>query len=79
MSQGVAAVAPKIADAVGNQLEARGIDLNSIKQEAEQILRQTGKRSFSPTILKLKPSRLRIPPKQEWPMQLAIRPRLRRM
>ncbi|WP_266204331.1 hypothetical protein [Pontibacter kalidii] len=46
--QGVAAVAPRAADAIGTELEQRGIDFQTAKQEARQILQQTGKPELQP-------------------------------
>ncbi len=46
--QGVAAVAPQAADAVKSKLNEQGIDLTSIRQEAETLLRQTGKPQLQP-------------------------------
>ncbi|ARS34040.1 hypothetical protein CA264_00505 [Pontibacter actiniarum] len=46
--QGVAAVAPQAADAIQSRVEGSGINLQSIKQEARQILQQTGKPELQP-------------------------------
>lgn len=43
-----AAVAPKIADAAGDQLNQAGISFDSIKSEAMKILSQTGKPELQP-------------------------------
>lgn len=47
-TQGIAAVAPQAADAVKQQLNEQGIDLSGIRQEAETLLRQTGKPALQP-------------------------------
>ncbi|MDQ3623622.1 MAG: hypothetical protein M3463_14225 [Verrucomicrobiota bacterium] len=49
--QGVAAVGPQAADAVKNKLNEQGINLASIRQEAETLLRQTGKPELQPESL----------------------------
>lgn len=46
--QGVAAVAPEVGDAVKNTLSEQGIDLSSIRQEAETLLWQTGQPALQP-------------------------------
>ena len=59
---GVAAAAPGIGNAIENQLQQRGIDLdnldlNDLKREANQILRQTGDPSLNPNRLEQKADR----------------------
>jgi hypothetical protein len=49
--QGVAAAAPKAADAAKDMLQDQGITMGTIKSEAEQILRQTGKPGLQPGAL----------------------------
>src|SRR3546814_10808218 len=49
--QAAGAVAPEITDAVKEELRQRGITLQTIRQEAEQILRQTGKPELQPGAL----------------------------
>jgi len=51
VGQGVAAGAPQVANAVQGQLADQGIDWNSIKQEAQDMLRQTGKPALQPEAL----------------------------
>ncbi len=48
--QGVAAAAPAVGNVVSNQLQQNGVDLNlsSIQQEAQTLLRQTGKPALQP-------------------------------
>ncbi|MFD2513679.1 hypothetical protein ACFSRY_07360 [Pontibacter locisalis] len=46
--QGIAAVAPQAAEAVQSRLESSGVDFQTIKQEARQILQQTGKPELQP-------------------------------
>ncbi len=46
--KGVAAVAPGATEAVQGKLSEHGIDLTSIRQEAETMLRQTGKPELQP-------------------------------
>ena len=46
--QGVAAVAPQAADAIQSRLEESGVNFQSVKQEARQILQQTGKAELQP-------------------------------
>ncbi len=48
VGQGVQAVAPEAADAVKEQMNQSDISVQSIKQEAEQLLRQTGKKDLQP-------------------------------
>lgn len=50
--QGIGAAAPEIKDAVQNQMQANNIDLSTIKQEAQEILQQTGKAELQPGALK---------------------------
>jgi hypothetical protein len=49
--QGVAAAAPKAADAAKDVLRDQGITMGTIKSEAEQLLRQTGKPGLQPGAL----------------------------
>ncbi|MFD3000778.1 hypothetical protein ACFS7Z_10430 [Pontibacter toksunensis] len=46
--QGVAAVAPQAADAIQSRLEESGVNFQDVKQEARQILQQTGKPELQP-------------------------------
>ncbi len=52
IGQGVAAGAPQVAEAVKGQMADQGINWDSIKQEAEEMLRQTGKPALQPEALK---------------------------
>lgn len=45
---GAAAVAPKIADAAGDQMSKAGVSFESLKREAQQVLAQTGKPALQP-------------------------------
>jgi len=49
--QGLAAVAPEVADTVQQALEEQGITLESIKEEAQELLQQTGKPELQPEAL----------------------------
>lgn len=51
VGQGVAAGAPRVADAVKGQMAERGINWDSIKQDAQDMLRQTGKPALQPDAL----------------------------
>ena len=46
--QGISSVAPQIGELAKVQLQRNGIDLSSIKQEANTLLRQTGKPALQP-------------------------------
>ncbi|GHA72195.1 hypothetical protein GCM10007389_27370 [Pontibacter akesuensis] len=46
--QGIAAVAPEAGNAIQSQLQESGVNFQSIKQEARQILQQTGKAELQP-------------------------------
>lgn len=48
VGQGIAAVAPQAGQAAKDELQRQGIDLDNIKQEARQLLRQTGKPALNP-------------------------------
>lgn len=48
VGQGVSAVAPEAADAVQQQIQQSDISIQNIKQEAQQILSQTGKEDLQP-------------------------------
>jgi hypothetical protein len=48
VGQGLSSAAPQVASVVRNELAEQGIDLTSIKNEAMQILRQTGKPALQP-------------------------------
>lgn len=50
--QGVAAVAPKVADVASGKLNELDISWSDIKQEAQTLLRQTGKPELQPGALK---------------------------
>lgn len=52
VGQGVSAVAPEAAQALKQEAQERGIDLNSIKKEARQLLAQTGKEELQTENLK---------------------------
>ena len=45
---GAAAAAPKLANLAGDQLQQAGVSLDSIKADAMQLLRQTGKPALQP-------------------------------
>lgn len=51
IGQGVAAASPGVADAVQGEMEERGINWDSIKQDARTMLRQTGKPELKPEAL----------------------------
>ena len=51
VGQGVAAGAPKVAEAVQGQMADQGINWDSIQQEAREMLRQTGKPALQPEAL----------------------------
>jgi hypothetical protein len=46
--QGLAAVAPEAADAIQGELQSRNIDMQTVKQEALLLLRQSGKEELQP-------------------------------
>ncbi len=48
LGQGVSAAAPAVGDAIGTELDRRGIDVSAIQREAEILLRQTGKPELQP-------------------------------
>jgi hypothetical protein len=48
MGSAVATVAPEAGEAIKGELKAQGIDLNDLKKEASQLLRQTGKSELNP-------------------------------
>ncbi|MGE5682261.1 MAG: hypothetical protein ACM34K_15445 [Bacillota bacterium] len=50
--KGISAAAPEVAGAVNQQLKERGIDLTYLKNEARQILRETGKPELQPENIK---------------------------
>ncbi len=50
--RGVSAVAPEVGQEVKEQLAAKDINLDNLKQEAELLLRQTGKGDLKPENLK---------------------------
>lgn len=54
VGKGVATASPAVAGAVSNELKQRGVDLSSIQQEAQTLLRQTGKPELQPENLKSK-------------------------
>jgi hypothetical protein len=54
MGQGAAAAAPQVADAVKQKMQEQGITLESIKQEGNELLRQTGKPGLQPGAAKQK-------------------------
>jgi len=48
VSQGVAAIAPEAGQAIKEELQQQGIDVNDLKREARLLLRQTGKAELQP-------------------------------
>ena len=50
---GIAAAAPKVADAAQDQLRKNGVDLDlgDLKNEVNQVLRETGKPGLQPKAL----------------------------
>lgn len=48
VGSGIAAVAPQAGEAIKGELKEQGIDLNDLKKEARELLRQTGKSELSP-------------------------------
>jgi hypothetical protein len=56
--QGVGAVAPQVTAMIEREMEARGIDMETILQEAEQILRETGKPELQPENLERRADRM---------------------
>ncbi|HEX8326792.1 MAG TPA: hypothetical protein VF629_04580 [Hymenobacter sp.] len=48
VGRGVAAAAPAAGDAIKDELQERGLDVNDLKQQARLLLRQTGKPELSP-------------------------------
>jgi hypothetical protein len=56
--QGASAVAPQIVSVIEEEMEARGIDMETIRQEAEQILRETGKPELQPENLERRADRM---------------------
>ena len=52
VGQGVAAAAPKVAGAAQDKMQEEGITLGSIKAEAAQLLRETGKPGLQPEALR---------------------------
>jgi hypothetical protein len=54
--QGVAAVAPQVTQLIEQEMEERGINMETIRQEAEQILRETGKPELQPENLERRAS-----------------------
>ncbi len=51
VGQGLAAASPQVADAVRGEMKDRGVDWDSIKQDARTLLRQTGKPELQPEAL----------------------------
>jgi len=51
VGQGVAAGAPQVAEAVQGQMADQGVNWDSIQQEAQEMLRQTGKPALQPEAL----------------------------
>jgi len=51
LGQGVAAASPQVGDAVRGEMKERGIDWDSIKEDARTMLRQTGKPELQPEAL----------------------------
>lgn len=49
--QGIAAVAPEAGQAIQNQLESQGININDLKREAMQLLEDAGKPELQPEAL----------------------------
>jgi hypothetical protein len=56
--KGVSAAAPEIVQVVEQELNERGIDMENIKEEAEEILRQTGKPELQPENIERRADRL---------------------
>ena len=50
----VAAAAPDLKDSATDMLKKNGFDLNSVRQEAETLLRQTGKAELNPDVIAAK-------------------------
>ncbi len=53
-AQGIAAVAPTVADAATDKLSEADISWNDIKRQAQELLRQTGKPALQPGAIKQK-------------------------
>jgi len=51
LGQGVAAASPQVADAVRGEMKERGVNWDSIKEDAKSMLRQTGKPELQPEAL----------------------------
>jgi hypothetical protein len=56
--QGIGAVAPQAIALIEQEMEERGIDMETIRQEAEQILRETGKPELQPENLERRADRM---------------------
>jgi hypothetical protein len=56
--QGVSAVAPQVAQLIEQEMDKRGIDMETIKEEAEQILRETGKPELQPENIRQRAERV---------------------
>ncbi len=76
--QGIASVAPQVTDSIKGKLEEQGVDTTKIRQEAETLLRQTGKPELKPPQRLRRLWRLRLnPPQLQWrpPRPLSARRR----
>lgn len=51
LGQGVASASPQVADAVRGEMKDRGVNWDSIKEDARSMLRQTGKPELQPETL----------------------------
>ena len=51
VGQGVAAASPQVGDAIRGQLKENGVDWDSIKDDASNLMRQTGKPELQPDAL----------------------------
>ncbi len=54
VGQGVASASPQVGDAIRGQLKEQGVDWDSIKQDASNMMRQTGKPELQPDALNKK-------------------------
>lgn len=50
--QGLAGMAPQAADAIQGQMKEQGISMDMIKQEAEQLMRQSGQPGLTPEAMR---------------------------
>ncbi len=54
VGQGMASASPQVGDAIRGQLKDSGIDIDSIKQSASDLMKQTGKSELQPDALQKK-------------------------